>query len=513
MAEAISEKSRGLTFAEQQMLRHGWQPGKGLGRHEDGRSEPIKVKVKCDKGGVGHKLGEQFTFNWWDHVFNKASSNLSVEDGQDGISMKKVNDEEEKGMISNKRPLKAKLTKGMQYGCFVKSATLLCGQEQPEQKASSSDDSSDSEDEDQKLDLSSATNLSDAELLKVCGGRTAHKGARHGLTMSAKLARLEQQEREFMAKYGKKEPSVGPCTEATTAPATQSPSNADSVTKKAKRKKDKQKSIETEEIQNGVTDGDIDASEVTDDGRKQKKKKKKSSKERGDTDAAETPVEASLEDQNTDDTQSKKKKKKKKKKKQRSSNQEMEESNKNKCQEDFRDANNVASTEEAIADQPVDADGELKKALKKKRSKKNLSGVGDAAANGHHTDTTHECEESCKVIAEVEEQCTVDQPLCIDVDSKNNNNKKKKQKKSLKTKEDVPSLYEEETQNEPREQVPDVKEVMEGEEKTNGKSKAKKRKTDSENENGFPHGHSTNRKKRGKKGKRKDKILQVTADF
>ncbi|KAG5271711.1 hypothetical protein AALO_G00183150 [Alosa alosa] len=304
MAEAISEKSRGLTFAEQQMLRHGWQPGKGLGRHEDGRSEPIKVKVKCDKGGVGHKLGEQFTFNWWDHVFNKASSNLSVEDGQDGISMKKVNDEEENGMISNKRPLKAKLTKGMQYGCFVKSATLLCGQEQPEQKASSSDDSSDSEDEDQKLDLSSATNLSDAELLKVCGGRTAHKGARHGLTMSAKLARLEQQEREFMAK-------------------------------------------------------------------RQKKKKKKSSKERGDTDAAKTPVEASLEDQNTDDTQSKKKKKKK----QQPSNQEMEESNKNECQEDFRDAINVASTEEAIADQPVDADGELKKALKKKRSKKNLSGI------------------------------------------------------------------------------------------------------------------------------------------
>ncbi|XP_048118034.1 LOW QUALITY PROTEIN: G patch domain-containing protein 4 [Alosa alosa] len=492
MAEAISEKSRGLTFAEQQMLRHGWQPGKGLGRHEDGRSEPIKVKVKCDKGGVGHKLGEQFTFNWWDHVFNKASSNLSVEDGQDGISMKKVNDEEENGMISNKRPLKAKLTKGMQYGCFVKSATLLCGQEQPEQKASSSDDSSDSEDEDQKLDLSSATNLSDAELLKVCGGRTAHKGARHGLTMSAKLARLEQQEREFMAKYGKKESSVGPCTEATTAPATQSPSNVDSVTKRPSARKTSKRALRLKRSRT-VLHGDIDASEVTDYGRRQKKKKKKSSKERGDTDAAKTPVEASLEDQNTDDTQSKKKKKKK----QQPSNQEMEESNKNECQEDFRDAINVASTEEAIADQPVDADGELKKALKKKRSKKNLSGVGDAAANGHHTDATHECEESCEVIAEVEEQCTVDLQLCIDVDSKNNN-KKKKQKKSLKTKEDVPSLYEEGTQNEPREQVPDVKE---GEEKTNRKSKAKKRKTDSENEHGFPHGDSTNSKKRGKKGK------------
>ncbi|XP_062394809.1 G patch domain-containing protein 4 [Sardina pilchardus] len=385
MAEAISEKSRGRTFAEQQMLRHGWQPGKGLGRHEDGRSEPIKVKVKCDKGGVGHKLGEQFTFNWWDHVFNKASSNLSVENGQDGILMKKVNDDEEdKGMISNKRPLKAKLSKGMQYGCFVKSATLLSGQEQPEQRASSSDDSSDSEDEDLKLDLSSATNLTDAQLLKVCGGRTAHKGARHGLTMSAKLARLEQQEQEFMAKYGKKEPSAGPSTKVTTAPATQDPSNEDSVPKKNKRKKDKQKSIETEEIQPIVTNGDMDASEGNDDGRKRKKKKKKSSKEeRAEVEAAETTVEASLEDQNTEDSTTKKKK------------------------------------------------------------------------------------------------------------------KKKKKKQSSETKE-------EEAQSEPREQVPDV---TEGDERTNGKSKAKKRKMDGENENGFPHGDSTKSKKSKKKGKRKDENL------
>lgn len=41
--------------------------------------------------------------------------------GQDGITVKKVNDdEEEKGMISNKRPLKAMLSKDMAYGRFVK---------------------------------------------------------------------------------------------------------------------------------------------------------------------------------------------------------------------------------------------------------------------------------------------------------------------------------------------------------------------------------------------------------
>lgn len=31
---------------------------------------------------VGHKEGDQFTFHWWDHVFNKASSSLQVESDQ-----------------------------------------------------------------------------------------------------------------------------------------------------------------------------------------------------------------------------------------------------------------------------------------------------------------------------------------------------------------------------------------------------------------------------------------------
>uniref|UniRef100_A0A3Q4BP19 G patch domain-containing protein 4 n=1 Tax=Mola mola TaxID=94237 RepID=A0A3Q4BP19_MOLML len=84
-------KSRGLKFAEQQLLRHGWEQGKGLGRAENGISEAIKVKVKCDKGGVGHKEGEQFTFHWWDHVFNKASSNLQVESDQIFGEMNKRN--------------------------------------------------------------------------------------------------------------------------------------------------------------------------------------------------------------------------------------------------------------------------------------------------------------------------------------------------------------------------------------------------------------------------------------
>ncbi|XP_049586494.1 G patch domain-containing protein 4 [Syngnathus scovelli] len=200
----VVQKGHGLRFAEQLLKSHGWKEGKGLGRDENGISEPVQVKVKCNKGGVGHREGEQFSFQWWDHVFNKASSSLQVESHQDGISLKKMteNGEEDGGVISNKKPRKALLAKAKIYGSFVKSATLLSGQEQPKRAVDS--DSSSSDQEEDKLDLSSITKLSDCKLMEACGGRTAHKGARHGLKMSAKLARLEQQEAEFMAKYGKK---------------------------------------------------------------------------------------------------------------------------------------------------------------------------------------------------------------------------------------------------------------------------------------------------------------------
>ncbi|NWH53672.1 GPTC4 protein, partial [Fregata magnificens] len=182
--------------------------GQGLGKREDGIAEAIRVKVKCDTAGVGHDAAEPFSFHWWDHVFNKAAANIAVEAGQDGISVKTLS---ERGVrISNKKPRKAGSTGGMLYGHFVKSATLTaCGEESVKLPTGS-----ESSEEEEKLDLSSARRqgwgsgacpiptmrqLTDEELMRACGGRTAHKGARHGLTMSAKLARLEEQERAFLA--------------------------------------------------------------------------------------------------------------------------------------------------------------------------------------------------------------------------------------------------------------------------------------------------------------------------
>ncbi|XP_032568966.1 G patch domain-containing protein 4 [Chiroxiphia lanceolata] len=172
--------------------------GRG-GKRQDGIAEAIRVKVKCDTAGVGHDAAEPFTFHWWDHVFNKAAANIAVEAGQDGISVKALS--EQGGGISNKKPRKAGGTRDLLYGRFVKSATLTaCGEE-----SMTLPTGSESSEEEEKLDLSSARRLTDEELVQACGGRTAHKGARHGLTMSAKLARLEEQERAFLAMYRHKE--------------------------------------------------------------------------------------------------------------------------------------------------------------------------------------------------------------------------------------------------------------------------------------------------------------------
>ncbi|XP_006000331.1 G patch domain-containing protein 4 [Latimeria chalumnae] len=235
MSSFSNRKSSGLKFAEQQLQKHGWQHGKGLGRRENGIQEAIKVKIKCDSAGVGHNVGEQFTFHWWDHAFNKAASNISVESKEDGVQVKKTSVDD--GKVSNKKPWKQH-TKDRLYGHFIKAATLMSGGEQP--VVSESSESIAGEEEDP--DLSSSTKLTDEELVRACGGRTAHKGARHGLTMSAKLARLEKQEQEFLAKYTKNNqassswPKLGreiPQTVATGEEGTQR-------TKKKKKRKSKE---------------------------------------------------------------------------------------------------------------------------------------------------------------------------------------------------------------------------------------------------------------------------------
>ena len=104
----------------------------------------------------------------------------------------------DKSELSNKK-LRKKAQKEMKnklYSNFVKSGTLTGGKMEEE-------DNENNFVEDK--DLSKLRELTDEELVAACGGRTAHKGSRHGHKMQAKLDRIAEAEKEYMEKFYKKE--------------------------------------------------------------------------------------------------------------------------------------------------------------------------------------------------------------------------------------------------------------------------------------------------------------------
>ncbi|KAK3590890.1 hypothetical protein CHS0354_020868 [Potamilus streckersoni] len=175
-------------FAHNQLLKHGWKEGSGLGKAEDGIKEAIKVKIKNDTAGVGHDPGADFTFHWWDHVFNKAAGSIHVKNTENGVEVKKVS-ADNGPVISKKRKTYDK--KNMLYGQFVKGATLSDGSYEavPGRKEESSDE------EEKTKNKTAIIPANEQEIFKLCGGLTAHKAARHGHKLNGKLSRVEEQER------------------------------------------------------------------------------------------------------------------------------------------------------------------------------------------------------------------------------------------------------------------------------------------------------------------------------
>ncbi|KAG8519945.1 G patch domain-containing protein 4 [Galemys pyrenaicus] len=208
-------KSRGMKFAEEQLLKHGWTQGKGLGRKENGITQALRVTLKQDTHGVGHDPAKEFTDHWWNELFNKTAASLVVETNQDGVQIRR---------LSTETPRHSHPKPNLLYQKFVKMATLTSGGEKPDKDLENcSDDNQESKPP--KI-------LTDEMLLQACEGRTAHKAARHGITMKAKLARLEAQEQAFLARLKGQDPGT---------PQLQSES------KPPKKKKKKRKHKEEEE--------------------------------------------------------------------------------------------------------------------------------------------------------------------------------------------------------------------------------------------------------------------------
>lgn len=170
--------------------------GQGLGKHNSGIAKPLKANLKFDTSGLGHDGSAEFKNHWWENAYNSAASNLDVKTDGDSVKMELKDGESIKISTSGyTRPNQNDDTKSSRYGNFVKCATLTSeGQEDRVE-----DENADAFPEYTPL----SRPLTDDELFNACGGRTAHKGARHGLTLSGKLSRLAQQDNLLLQKMGK----------------------------------------------------------------------------------------------------------------------------------------------------------------------------------------------------------------------------------------------------------------------------------------------------------------------
>ncbi|EHA99545.1 G patch domain-containing protein 4 [Heterocephalus glaber] len=195
----------------QKFVKSGFGGGKGLGRKENGITQPLKVTLKQDTHGVGHDPAKEFTNHWWNELFNKTAANLVVETGQDGVQIRRLS--KETTQHNHPKP-------NLLYQKFVKTATLTSGEEKPDRNLESCSDD--------RQEPMPPESLTDEMLLQACEGRTAHKAARLGITMKAKLARLEAQEQAFLARLKGQDPGPSP------------PQNESKPSKK-KKKKGKQK--------------------------------------------------------------------------------------------------------------------------------------------------------------------------------------------------------------------------------------------------------------------------------
>ncbi|XP_045732603.2 G patch domain-containing protein 4 isoform X1 [Mirounga angustirostris] len=214
-------KSRGMKFAEEQLLKHGWTQGKGLGRKENGITQALKVTLKQDTHGVGHDPAREFTDHWWSELFNKTAASLVVETGQDGVRIRHLSKETTRH--NHPKP-------NMLYQKFVKTATLTAGGEKPDKDLESHSDDDNQGPKPPKI------SLADEMLLRACEGRTAHKAARLGITMKAKLARLEAQEQAFLARLKGQDPGT---------PQLQSESKLPKKKKKKRKQREERKPAAT----------------------------------------------------------------------------------------------------------------------------------------------------------------------------------------------------------------------------------------------------------------------------
>ncbi|XP_017088794.2 G patch domain-containing protein 4 [Drosophila bipectinata] len=304
-----------MDFAKKILGKYGWKEGDGLGKHNDGIAAPLKASLKFDNAGLGVDRAQEFNDHWWERCFNEATNNVDVQVGENGKITTSRKEGEEAVEISTKGFSARKLKKAKDqhasdgkatYDNFLQTSLLTQGGGEVENTERIRVED---------IAVSKVSVLTDEELFKACGGRTAHKGARHGLKLSGKIARLEQQEREMLEKLQAKQNPVQ--TNKITKPETEETKEEPVKTKKKKSSKEK--------YSENVSEDQVELSVKS-------KKKKKDKKLEKSQDESSTDLNQETEE-NVEETQKKKKKKKNKDKETEVTTDAVNSPNKRKAEE------------------------------------------------------------------------------------------------------------------------------------------------------------------------------------
>ncbi|XP_067143019.1 G patch domain-containing protein 4 [Centruroides vittatus] len=169
-------------FGRAQLEKYGWEEGKGLGKSETGIKSAIKPSLKFDKNGIGYDIGEEFSFRWWEQVFNKTAKNIKVVNSEDKVEITRTENESSK--ISTRKSHMSLEKHTLMYGSFIKGSTHNTEEIKIDESTENCDDCD--------------SKYSYEDIFKKCKGRTGHKAARHGIKMNGKLKRIEQQENELL---------------------------------------------------------------------------------------------------------------------------------------------------------------------------------------------------------------------------------------------------------------------------------------------------------------------------
>lgn len=181
------------SFAEKQLKKYGWSEGEGIGKSNQGIAEPIKASFKFNNNGVGYDMAEEFTSNWWEHLFNHTAK--KIDHSAEPVVEKKVKEADKPDEVESSSKANHLQKKSYFYSRFQKGSCLIDGEDKkiPDSERPAPKEEPTSYDKKGKKMLvwrfteyfkfffsfeNNAifySSVSDEDLFAMCEGRTAHK--------------------------------------------------------------------------------------------------------------------------------------------------------------------------------------------------------------------------------------------------------------------------------------------------------------------------------------------------